>query len=136
MMEKNPPKDVLRDGNLKASIWRNEGENGAFLSTTFARTFKTENGEYKDTNSFNASELLRLSELARTAYARNRELRQQMNPKRAAEQDVTHEETGREEPAPNGGEPQESDDPEQRREAFNEKRNGGGERATERNHKR
>ena len=39
--ESKQPADVIRDGNLKASIWRNEGESGAFYATTFARMAST-----------------------------------------------------------------------------------------------
>lgn len=71
----NRPVDVIRDGNLKASIWRNEGENSVSYATTIARTYKTENGAYRESNSFTGTELLRVSELARKAYERTGELR-------------------------------------------------------------
>tara|TARA_R110002167_G_scaffold180854_3_gene381039 strand:- start:30 stop:416 length:387 start_codon:yes stop_codon:yes gene_type:complete len=73
--ESKQPADVIRDGNLKASIWRNEGESGAFYATTFARSWRDENGEYRDGHSFVAADLLKLSELARAAYTRTNELR-------------------------------------------------------------
>ncbi|MBK9584601.1 MAG: hypothetical protein IPO55_01605 [Alphaproteobacteria bacterium] len=72
----NRPSDVIRDGNLKASIWRNEGENGISYATVLARTYRTEDGAYRESNSFSGSELLRVSELARKAYDRTGELRQ------------------------------------------------------------
>jgi hypothetical protein len=72
----NRPADVIRDGNLKASIWRNEGENGVAYATVLARTYRTEDGAYRESNSFSGSELLRVSELARKAYDRTGELRQ------------------------------------------------------------
>lgn len=71
----NRPADVIRDGNLKASIWRNEGENGVSYATTIARTYKTEDGAYRESNSFTGTELLRVSELARKAYDRTNDLR-------------------------------------------------------------
>lgn len=73
-MESNPPRDVMRDGNLKASIWRNEGEKGPFYSASLARTYKDQNGDLHDAHSFAGSELLRVAELARKAYDRTREL--------------------------------------------------------------
>ena len=69
--------DVIRDTNLKATIWRNEAENGPFYATTFTRTFKDRDGEYRDTHSFVAADLLKLSELARKAYDRTTELRRE-----------------------------------------------------------
>lgn len=71
----NQPVDVIRDTNLKAAIWRNEAENGPFYATTFSRSYKEQDGTYRDTHSFVAADLLRLSELARKAYDRTTELR-------------------------------------------------------------
>lgn len=67
--EKNTPIMTLRDGALKASVWENEGENGKYLSTTFAKTY-TKDGEPMDGHVFSRSDLLPLSELARKAYAK------------------------------------------------------------------
>lgn len=65
--KKNAPVEVLRDGALKATIWRNEGEKGSFFSTTLSKTFEL-NGAPKDGYSLNRSDLLGISELARQAY--------------------------------------------------------------------
>jgi hypothetical protein len=75
--DNNGPADVLRDGNIKATIWKNERENGPSYNTTFARTWQDESGAYRDSHSFSGTELLRVSELARGAYARTNELRQE-----------------------------------------------------------
>jgi hypothetical protein len=75
--ENNGPADVLRDGNIKATIWKNERENGPSYNTIFARTWQDESGAYRDSHSFSGTELLRVSELARGAYARMNELRQE-----------------------------------------------------------
>ena len=96
----NKPVDVIRDANLKASIWRNEGDDGPFYATSFARTYRDEQGEYRDAHSFVAADLLKLSELARKAYDRTNELR-------------------REDRAP---EPESEPDSEARRAAFKERR--------------
>jgi hypothetical protein len=73
----NLPEDVLRDGNIKATIWKNERENGPAFSTVFARTWQDDEGAYRDSHSFSGTELLRVSELARGAYTRTIELRQE-----------------------------------------------------------
>lgn len=71
------PADVIRDGALKATIWRNEGEDGPFYSTSLARTFEDREGNLRDAHSFSGSDLLKVSELARKAYDRSAELRRE-----------------------------------------------------------
>lgn len=79
-MSDRKPDETLRDGALKAVIWRNEGENGAFFSVTLAKTYKDDRGQYQDTHSFSAGDLLRVSELSRQAYGRVNELRRDLKP--------------------------------------------------------
>lgn len=67
---KTRPVETLRDGAIKAAIWRNESENGAFFAVTFARTYKNGKGDLEDTNSFSGTQLLRLARLADKAYDR------------------------------------------------------------------
>ena len=70
---KTRPVETLRDGAIKAALWKNESENGAFFAVTFARTYK--NGEeLKDTDSFSGVQLLRLARLAEKAYDRTNKL--------------------------------------------------------------
>lgn len=66
---KNAPIVVIRDGALKASIWENEGENGTYLTTTFAKTY-TKDNKPRDTQVFSRSDLLPLTELMRRSYAK------------------------------------------------------------------
>jgi len=68
------PEATLRDGSIKASIWRNEAESGAFRSTTFARSYEDKDGNPRDTHSFAGTDLLKVAELARQAYAKSRSL--------------------------------------------------------------
>ena len=70
----NRPVKTLRDGAIKASIWKNEGEKGAFFNVTFARTYKDEQGNLHDTESFSGAQLLRLARLAEQAYSATGEL--------------------------------------------------------------
>ena len=72
----NQPTETLRDGSLKATIWKNEGEKGAFFSVNLSRTYKDEAGNYHDSDSFSGSELLRIAHLASRAYDQVSELRQ------------------------------------------------------------
>ncbi len=71
---KTRPVENLREGPLKAAIWRNESEKGAYHSVTLARTYKDKNGEPRDTNSFRAKDMLGVSELARRAHHHSHDL--------------------------------------------------------------
>lgn len=67
MTNKNQPIDTIREGSLKATIWKNAGDNGDFYSVEISRTYKQ--GEtFKDSHSFSGSELLRVARLAHIAY--------------------------------------------------------------------
>ena len=70
------PELILRDGALKITIWKNEGEKGAFYTASPAKTYEKDD-ELHDGHSFVASDLLRLAELAREAHAKIRKLRDQ-----------------------------------------------------------
>lgn len=73
---KNQPTEMLRDGALKAVIWRNEHEkNGPFFTVNFARTYTDAEGKYHDTDSLSGAQLLRLARLAEKAYDRVTSLR-------------------------------------------------------------
>jgi hypothetical protein len=73
---KNRPVETLRDGAIKAALWKNTSENGVFYNVTFARTYKDSKGELQDADSYSGSQLLRLSRLADLAYTRIGELGQ------------------------------------------------------------
>ena len=75
MSETNKPIDTIRDGRLKASIWKNEGENGPYLSVTFAKTYTDKNDQPRDSQSFSDTDLLKVAEIAREAYSVSRDLR-------------------------------------------------------------
>lgn len=72
--DKRRPEEVLREGSLKAAIWRNESEQGAYHSVTVARTYKDREGQLQDTSSFRAKDMLGLAELARRAHHNTHEL--------------------------------------------------------------
>ncbi len=70
----NRPAETLREGSLKAAIWRNESERGAYHSVTLARTYKDQEGNFHDTSSFRAQDMLGLAELARQAHHHTNDL--------------------------------------------------------------
>lgn len=76
--QSNAPADVKRDGSLKATIWQNAGEKGPYFTTQLAKTYEDRDGKLRDTQSFSSGDLLRVAELARWAYQRSNELRQDL----------------------------------------------------------
>jgi len=66
---KNHPVDTIRDGSLKATIWKNTTEKGNFYSVNLTRSYKGEDGNWNETDSFSGSELLRVARLAEIAYS-------------------------------------------------------------------
>ena len=76
-MTKQRPTDTLRDGALKATIWRRETEDGAFYSVNLTRTYTDSGGAFKDSASFSGADVLRIARLATKAYDRISALRQE-----------------------------------------------------------
>ncbi len=66
----NTPVDTLRDGSLKAVIWKNPGkdEKPPRYSVQLTRSYQDEKGDWRETSSFSGSELLRIARLAHIAY--------------------------------------------------------------------
>lgn len=80
-MTNQRPIETLRDGNIKAAIWENPGSNGTpYYAVSFSRTYRTEDGRLADTSGFTGSDLLKVAELARTAYTTTNELRRNYEP--------------------------------------------------------
>lgn len=75
--QKNKPAAQIRDGAIKASIWRNFGEKGTFYSVEITRTYTDAEGKYHDSHGFSGTELLQVSVIAQQAYSLVAELRQQ-----------------------------------------------------------
>mgnify|MGYP003628155430 CR=1 FL=1 len=75
----NKPVATLRDGAIKATIWRNEvktdGKANVFFSVDISRTYQDENDQYHDTHSFSGGQLLQVSRMAQKAYDRLVKLR-------------------------------------------------------------
>ena len=72
------PEFTIRDGSVKATTWRNAGENGDYFTTSFSRTYRDEkSGDLRDTNAFSGADLLKVSALAQEAYQQSRALRQE-----------------------------------------------------------
>ncbi|MBK1883775.1 hypothetical protein JIN85_15255 [Luteolibacter pohnpeiensis] len=78
----NGPLETLRDGFLKVTLWRNDGEKGPYFTASFSKTYEKD-GELHDGHSFHSSDLLAISELARQAYAKIRRHRTSVGKERA-----------------------------------------------------
>ncbi len=39
-MANQKPENVIRHGNVKAAIWKNEGKDGQFFTATFTRVYR------------------------------------------------------------------------------------------------
>ena len=74
---KNRPVNTLQDANLKASIWRNEGENGHYYTTSLTRRNKDAQGNYYESSNFAHNDLLKIAELARGAYSEINDLKRE-----------------------------------------------------------
>ena len=64
------PAEQVRIGSVKAAIWKNEGEKGAFYNVTFQRSYRTEDGKWQNTASFGRDDLLVLAKIADAAHSR------------------------------------------------------------------
>ena len=64
---KNQPRATIRDGAIKATIWKNPSEKGHFYSVDITRTYKLGDA-FKDSTSFSGSEPLQVARLAERAY--------------------------------------------------------------------
>jgi hypothetical protein len=59
----NKPVHTIRDGAIRATIWKNTGKNGEFFSVQVTRTYRTTGG-FRDSNRFTAGELLKVAQVA------------------------------------------------------------------------
>jgi hypothetical protein len=61
------PARTLRDHSIKAVIWKNQNDKGAWYSVEFIRSYK-DGDDWKESRSFSNGQLLQLSHLAAKAY--------------------------------------------------------------------
>lgn len=88
MESSNKPIETLRDGRLKATIWENHSDSGAYHTVALAKVYEDRDGKLQETSSFSAGELLRVGELAREAHGLIRDLRRAHNLERTNEREV------------------------------------------------
>ena len=61
------PVQRFRVKNVKAAIWENQARGGTFYSVTYARSYRDEQGDWHDSNSFGEVESYLLQEVASRA---------------------------------------------------------------------
>lgn len=67
-MTNNKPISTITDGSLKATTWKNQGDDRPRYSVKFTRVYTDQQGNFQDADTFTGSELLRIARLAQIAY--------------------------------------------------------------------
>ncbi|WP_413936552.1 hypothetical protein [Nitrospira sp. BLG_1] len=70
--KKPTPVITLRCSRIKASVWKNEGMNGPFYNVTVARSYKGQDGVWKNSDSFGVADLDALIVVANRRHAGSR----------------------------------------------------------------
>lgn len=66
----NRPVQTLRHRSLKATIWRNETENGPMYNVMITRSYRDkESKEWRDTHSFSYDDLMNVAKLMYDAHS-------------------------------------------------------------------
>ena len=75
MAQTKQPIDKIRLGRITATIWQNEGKNGAFYNVVTSRTYRDDDGKLQDTNNLSGPDLLVAAVALVQAFIRTEELR-------------------------------------------------------------
>ncbi len=62
------PVKTFRLGRIKAAVWENETDQKKFYNVTLARTYRDEQKNYHDTDSFGRDDLLLVAKVANQAH--------------------------------------------------------------------
>lgn len=87
-MDRNKPEETLRDGKLKAVIWRNQGDKGDYFTVGISKLYEDRDGRLQDGHSFMGTDLLKLSRMADKTYDKIRELERDLQPNRDNNRDA------------------------------------------------
>jgi hypothetical protein len=63
------PVSTLRLGRIKAAIWENKVDDRSYYNVTFSRTYKDEQEQFHDSDSFGRDDLLLVAKLADQAHS-------------------------------------------------------------------
>lgn len=75
---RNAPVDKFADYPVEVALFERQGDNGTWYNAQVSKTYK-QGDEYKRTNNFNRTDLLKLNALVPQALARMQELEQGQN---------------------------------------------------------
>ena len=68
-MTKEGPLNTIRVGRgIKATLWRNEGRNGPWVTVQFSRTYKQDDGSLQDSSRFAREDLLYVAHAAQKVF--------------------------------------------------------------------
>jgi hypothetical protein len=65
---KNRPHTIKGNRGVRAKVWRNSGKNGAWFNVTIARTYRDDDGDLQDSDSFSRDDLLTVAYVAQQAF--------------------------------------------------------------------
>lgn len=66
--DSNRPAHVVRLRNIRAAIWANESENGAWYNVTVSRLYKDADQQWKTSDGFGRDDLLLLAKVVDLAH--------------------------------------------------------------------
>lgn len=66
--QKNRPHVIKGTRGVRAKIWRNTNKNGAWFNVTIVRTYKDDDGDLQDSDSFSRDDLLPVTYVATKAF--------------------------------------------------------------------
>lgn len=64
----NRPTVIKVGRGIRAKLWRNSGKNGAWFNVTITRTYKDDDGDLHDSNSFSRDDLLQVAYAAQKSF--------------------------------------------------------------------
>lgn len=64
----NRPIHEIRHRNVRATIWKNPVQNGIMYNVTVSRSYRDDNNEWHDTNSFPFTDLMNLAKALGDAH--------------------------------------------------------------------
>jgi hypothetical protein len=68
MANQNAPIIISVGRGIKAKVWTNNGNKGAWYNVTFARSYRDEKGEFHDSDRYSRDDLLHLARAAEKAF--------------------------------------------------------------------
>ena len=84
--QKQKPVASHRAGTTEVAVWKRKNEHGTFFDVTHTRSYKNQNGEWKQSKSIPEDHLLKTAQLFEKAYGTIQDIREHDRKKYIAEQ--------------------------------------------------